>query len=183
MTNTDLQPMIYQTLSRLEMENAALRQTLAQHEFRQLERELSSGAPFALEVHAPGAPTPAPPLLPGGDDPALPRLPVPMGSFFGGEPGIALPVIAVHDDGLTGARLAAALLGLITTQYRSPFARLLFLCSSPEAIPFLGRYGLIADWIGEAAPAGRLDRLYRRYGATQIRSLGSGAVIARWVED
>jgi hypothetical protein len=181
MTDTGKHLHLYGTVQQLEEENSALRQKLARHEFRQLERELTSRRPFRLDVLITSDPLPEPPTIPEIEDDTLPRLPVPVGSAFAGTPGDDLPVIAVHDDGLTGSRLAAALLGLFKTQYRAPFARLIFLCSGHEAVPLLARYGFIVEVIGCRAPAAVMGRLHRRYGASEIRSLGTGALIAEKV--
>lgn len=182
MTDWENRPPIYDALRHLELDNAALRLKLARHEFRQMERELKAAHPFKLDIHATGEPVPAEIVIPETKDVMLPRLPVPMGSIHAEGTATDLPVIGVHDDGLTGSTLAAALMGLMNTQYQSPFARLIFLCSSFEAVPFLGRYGFAFEQIGAAEPATVLGRLNRRYGATQIRSLGTGTVIAEFRE-
>jgi hypothetical protein len=181
MTDSGQHLHLYGTVQQLEEENSALRQKLARHEFRQLERELTSARPFRLDVLTTSdprpEPPPEPPTIPEIEDAMLPRLPVPMGTAFASTPGDDLPVIAVHDDGLTGSRLAAALLGLFKTQYRAPFARLIFLCSGHEAVPLLARYGFIVEVIGRRPPAEVMGRLHGRYGASEIRSLGTGALI------
>ena len=165
------------TIRRLEAENAALRQRAARHEFRQMERELMAPEPFRLDVtEAEKAGAQAPVLCLRAEVLAGP-LPVPAGSIQPGTLPESLPAIAVHDDGLSGHQLAAALLGLLKTQYRAPFARLVFLCSSFEAVPFLGRYGFAVEHIGPVDPAPALARLHRRYGVSQIRSVATGALI------
>lgn len=169
---------LYDALRELELDNAALRLKLARHEFRQMERELTSAHPFKLDITTDQRQAVSDVVVPDIDDITLPHLPVPMGSICVDNTATDLPVIGVHDDGLTGSPLAAALMGLMTTQYQSPFARLIFLCSGFDAVPFLGRYGFAMEQTGGADPASVLGRLNRRYGATQIRSLGSGAVIA-----
>ena len=168
----------YEVTRRLAQENEALRRKLARHEFRQLERELTSEDPFKLEIHAPSEDVAPDIALPPVEDILLPRLPVPLGSIQRESLVADLPVIAVYDDRLSGNRLAAALMGLLRMQYRAPFARLVFLCSSFEAVPLLGRYGFVVEQVGRADPASFLTRLYRRYGATQIRSVGTGELIA-----
>lgn len=168
----------HDAIRRLEAENDDLRRKLASHEFRQMERELAGETPFALHVHADTAPEAGGVVLPALDAVLLPRLPVPMGTIQAEPLSRDLPVIAVHDDGLTGPALAAALLGLLKTQYRAPFAHLVFLCSSFEAVPFLGRYGFVAEQIGATDPAATLARLNRRYGVSQIRSVATGEMIA-----
>ncbi len=178
MSDSDNQQHIYGALRDLEQDNAALRLRLARHEFRQMERELKSEQPFKLDIFTDTSPVSNTITISDVDDLSLPRLPVPMGSIHAQATVTDLPVIGVHDDGLTGSELAAALLGLMNTQYHSPFARLVFLCSSFDAVPFLGRYGFVFEHIGAADPATTLGRLNRRYGASQIRSLGSGTVIA-----
>ena len=166
------------TLRRLEAENAALRQRSARHEFRQMERELTAPDPFRLDLMADHATGPRAPALPLVTEVMAAPLPVPAGAIQPEALPEGLPVIAVHDDGLAGPHLAAALLGLLKTQYRAPFARLVFLCSSFEAVPFLGRYGFAVEHIGTVDPASVLPRLHRRYGVRQIRSAGTGALIA-----
>lgn len=178
MPDAENRPPIFDALRHLELDNAALRLKLARHEFRQMERELKSDHPFKLDVYTTGEPVQAEVVFPEMDDVKLPRLPVPMGSIHAENTANNLPVIGVHDDGLTGSNLAAALMGLMNTQYHSPFARLIFLCSSFEAVPFVGRYGFIFEQIGGVEPSAVLSRLNRRYGATQIRAIGTGAVIA-----
>lgn len=164
-------------IRRLERENDALRLKSARHEFRQLEQELLSDDPFKLDIITtdafPGGCT----WMPDGDTQGLPTLSVPAGSIQPTELASDFPVIAVHDDGLTGRALAAALLGLLKTQYRDPFARLVFLCSSFEPVPLLGRYGFAVEHVGQAAPASIIERLHRRYGVYQIRSVATGALI------
>ena len=164
-------------VKRLEAENEALRRRSARHEFRQLEQELLAPDPFRLDVMA-GAKEGAKPVLPAASEGLAAPLPVPDGSIQPEPLPPDLPVIAVYDDGLGGRQLAAALLGLLKTQYRAPFARLVFLCSSFEAVPFLGRYGFAVEHIGGVEPALGLERLHRRYGVRQIRSAGTGALIA-----
>jgi hypothetical protein len=166
------------TVQRLADENEALREKLARHEFRQLERELTGPDPFRLDVRVGDVPVPNAVSWPAVENPLLPRLPVPLGTIQREDVLRTLPVIAVHDGGLTGKRLAAALLGLMKTQYRDPFARLVFLCTGLEAVPFLGRYGFLAEHVGPTDPADTLVRLHRRYGVQQIRSLETGSVIA-----
>ncbi|ABD56579.1 hypothetical protein [Jannaschia sp. CCS1] len=183
MTNADTHPALYQALRDVELDNAALRLKLARHEFRQMERELKSEHPFKLDVYTTDAPVPPALTIPEIDDVTLPHLPVPMGSIHAGDKANNLPIIGVYDDGLTGATLAAAMLGLMNTQYHSPFARFIFLCSTFEAVPFLGRYDFAFDYVGGAAPAPLLGRLNRRFGATQIRSIATGAVIADYDGD
>jgi hypothetical protein len=179
MSETENRQHVYTALRDLEQDNAALRLKLARHEFRQMERELKSDRPFHLDIFTAETPTPTTIPLPDVDDITLPHLPVPMGSIHAAATVTELPVIGVHDDGLRGADLAAALMGLMNTQYHSPFARLIFLCSSFDAVPFFGRYGFAFEHIGAADPATALARLNGRYGAAQIRSLGTGAVIAK----
>ncbi|MCU4652079.1 hypothetical protein N8I71_04515 [Roseibacterium sp. SDUM158016] len=169
-----------ETLRRLEQDNDDLRGKLARHEFRQMQQELTSEDPFRLDVLGPQATAPGDVMLPDVDDVLLPRLPVPAGTIARDLLSPDLPVIAVHDDGLSGRPLAAALMGLLKTQYDKPFARLVFLCSGFEAVPFLGRYGFAVEQVGRADPATLLPRLRRRYGVVQIRSVGSGDLIARW---
>jgi hypothetical protein len=159
-------------------ENAKLRKKLAHHEFRQLERELTSADPFALDIRVPDTEAPDVLRIPDVSNPLLPCLPVPLGTIQHQDGFRAMPVIAVHDDGLTGRQLATALLGLMRTQYRDPFARIVFLCSSFEAVPLLARYGFLAEHVGSKSPAESLERVHRRYGAREIRSLGTGAIIA-----
>lgn len=178
MTTSDTRPALYSAIRDLERDTAALRLKLARHEFRQMELELKSENPFSLDVYAPNLPTPPTVTIPDIDDITLPRLPVPMGSIHAGDKVNDLPIIGVYDDGLTGATLAAAMLGLMTTQYHSPFARFIFLCSTFEAVPFLGRYDFAFDYIGSADPVPLLGRLNRRFGAKQIRAIATGAVIA-----
>jgi hypothetical protein len=166
------------TLRRLERENEALRARLAAHEFRRMERELASGAPFRLDIAVGAAEAPADLVLPPVEGARLPRLPVPPSAIERERPSPDHPVIAIWDEGLTGRPLAAALGGLLKAQYRAPFARLVFLCATFEAVPFLGRYGFVAEHVGPADPATRLDRLHQRFGVTQIRAVGSGQLIA-----
>ena len=165
------------TIRRLEAENDALRLRSARHEFRQMEQELTAPDPFRLDV-AGGDQGVRNPFVPFATDFTAAPLPVPTGSIQPEALPADLPVIAVYDDGLAGRQLAAALLGLLKTQYRAPFARLVFLCSSFEAVPFLGRYGFAVEHIGGAEPASTLARLHLRYRVTQIRSAGTGALIA-----
>ena len=178
MDRTETNAHLYGALNNLERENSDLRQRLARHEFRQMERELRSDTPFALEIHGEGPAVPGDAIVPDAADLPLPRLSVPMGTIHGAEPASALPVICVYDDGLTGVRLAAALMGLMNTQYRAPFARLVFISASFEAVPFLTRYGFAVEHIGRTKPETVMERLHRRYGAGQIRSLDRGTMIA-----
>ncbi|MEM9320656.1 MAG: hypothetical protein AAGA70_16860 [Pseudomonadota bacterium] len=169
----------YALIRLLEQENEALRLKSARHEFRQIARELTSAEPFGLAIDLPQQDDPEDLNFPPSADALLPTLPVPAGSIQPEALAPDLPVVAVYDDELSGRQLAAALLGLLKTQYRAPFARLLFLCSSFEAVPFLGRYGYAIDHIGRSDPAEALTRLHRRYGVSQIRSVGTGALIAQ----
>lgn len=178
MSNAETRQHVYGALRDLEQDNAALRLRLARHEFRQMERELKSEHPFKLDIFTDTSAISNTITVSDVEDLSLPYLPVPMGSIHAHATVTDLPVIGVHDDGLIGSELAAALLGLMNTQYHSPFARLVFLCSSFDAIPFLGRYGFVFEHIGTADPTEALGRLNRRYGASQIRSLASGNVIA-----
>lgn len=183
MTESDRNASLYRALRRLDEENADLRRKLAHHEFRQLERELTSDDPFALNVLATGDPAPVLMTPRGIGDAPLPRLPVPMGSVIDAASDADLPVFAVHDDGLTSSKLAAALMGVLRAQFRAPFARLVFLCSGFEAVALLGRYGFVSEVIGSRPPGSELVRLHLRYGVTEIRSLATGAVIAARPED
>lgn len=173
----------HETLDRLDQENAALRQKLARHEFRQMIRELSSPAPFKLDVTSAVEPLGAGVTIPALGHANLAPLPVPMGSIHTPGPERELPAIGVHDDGLTGRELATALMGLMKTQYSKPIARLLFLCSGFEAVPFLGRYGFACEQVTGAPVGEMLPRLHQRYGIRQVRSLGTGAVVAELASD
>lgn len=173
----------HEALNRLDQENAALRQKLARHEFRQMLRELSGPDPFDLDIVTDAEPLATQIVIPAMGDANLSPLPVPMGSIYAPGAERDLPAIGVHDDGLTGARLAAALTGLMKTQYSKPIARLLFLCSSFEAGPFLGRYGFASEHVATGSLEGILPRLNQRYGIRQIRSLATGAIIAELATD
>ena len=166
------------TIRRLEAENDALRLRSARHEFRQMEQELTAPDPFRLDLVVEGDHRRSDLGLQLASEVMPTPLPVPAGSIQPEALPADMPVIAVYDDGLAGRQLAAALLGLLKTQYRAPFARLVFLCSSFEAVPFLGRYGLAVEHIGRTEPASALARLHRRYRVSQIRSVGTGALIA-----
>lgn len=166
---------LFETMRLLEAENAALRAKLARHELRQLTRELSSPNPFGSSQNEVALVDPI--IIPELDDHALHPLLVPMGSIEAQETPANLPVIGVFDDRLSGPNLAAALLGILTTQYTAPFARLVFLCSRFEAVPLLGRYGFATEVLGPQKPEDAFARLSRRYGVKQIRSLATGAVL------
>lgn len=165
-------------IRRLVLENEALRMKSARHEFRQLQAELSAPEPFKLDVALAEPAQPGDVAVPGLAVPPGPPLPVPEGSIQPEPLAPDLPIMAVYDDRLQDRQLAAALLGLLKTQYHAPIARLVFLCSSFEALPFLGRYGYAVEHIGQTEPDLALARLHMRFGVTQIRSLGTGALLA-----
>lgn len=169
-----------ETIAELERKNEDLRARLSKHEFRKMERELASEDVFRLDIHASRIDAEPETALPAATDALLPRLPVPSGSIQRERLSHQLPVIAIHDGELRGRALAVALMGLFKAQYRAPFARLVFLCSSFDAVPFLGRYGYAVEHIGKTDPVTLLGRLQRRYGVTQIRSIGSGELLAEW---
>lgn len=171
-------PNTIQAIAKLDRENEVLRARLSRHEFRKMERELASEDVFRLDVHASAVDTPPALAVPAIGDALLPRLPVPSGSIQRERLSHRLPAVAIHDGGLRGRALALALTGLFKAQYRAPFARLVFLCSSFDAVPFLGRYGYAVEHLGQTDPVTQLSRLQRRYGVTQIRSIGSGELIA-----
>ena len=180
-TEPDLDAASLELLRRAGVERQDLGERLARHEFRAIQRELSSEHPFSLRVDLNPSSIGAfdgltlPEAL---ADPeafaSLPSLPVPLGRIaWVGRPQ-DLPVAGILVPHMPERPLADMFLSLLTEHHRTPFARLVFLCRDLTPVHCLGRYGFISHDVGDVTVPVIGGIMKRRYGMSQIRALDSG---------
>lgn len=170
-------------MNRLTRENKRMGQRLAQLELREMLADLENPALFDLRIDFGTRLPPAQPFWP--DTHAMPLgrrlapLDVPLGRIAWAEDPTALPVIGIHiPDRPESWR--PAFRDLMKQHAAAPFARLVFLCASLRPVPFLGRYGFAAEFVGPLPVARIGARISARYGASQIRNFDGGNKI--WPE-
>jgi hypothetical protein len=172
-------------LEKLTRQNTEHGERLALLEFQNLLRELESGRAFDLEIDLPEDFAPPDSIQSrqfsaaarGGDYRDLKPLDVPLGRVASVSDPTQLPVFGIYCPDGPKAELARDFFRLLSEHHRQPFARMVFICETLVAVPFLGRYGFAIHHLNAETLDDVMPDLEKKFAISEVRALADAQLL------